>query len=271
MTKLKSVSKQQKQEAYSIHDIDFSLNEDNQLPIKQALSICEVLNNSVSMSSLHGKPCYEIDINGLNILKKTKMTLKKANLFYPLKIHRVAQKGSYLEDLYFLLNDMFLRIVNTGDRKLKPKIKSYEDSHLYNTIQLTIDCYEAIVNTDKEFLDKDSSEFYDHYITINNAIIDSITHVINKKGSSIKTSTLSSLYTLRRGLNYKEERVKLLYLFSYKDSLYDKIIESELSNPLWDEIQRDYLIILNGATCSFNLKHMEHCAKIIADKIKGTS
>jgi len=270
MTKLKSVSKQQKQEAYSIHDIDFSLI-DNQLSIESALSICEALNNSVSISKSHGKPCYEIDINGLNILKKTKTVLKKANPFYPLKIYQLAKKGSYLEDLYFLLNDMFLRIINTGDRKLKPKIKSYEDAHLYNTIQLTIDCYEAILNTDKSFLEESSSEFYQHYITINNAIIDSITYVINHEESSIKTSTLSSLYTLRRGLNYKDERAKLLYLFTYKNSLYEKIVGIELNNSLWNEIQKDYLIILNGATCSFNLKHMEHCARIIADKIKGTS
>jgi hypothetical protein len=165
---------------------------------------------------------------------------------------------------------MFLRIINTGDRKLKPKIKSYEDAHLYNTIQLTIDCYEAILNTDKSFLEESSSEFYQHYITINNAIIDSITYVINHEESSIKTSTLSSLYTLRRGLNYKDERAKLLYLFTYKNSLYEKIVGIELNNSLWNEIQKDYLIILNGATCSFNLKHMEHCARIIANKIKGT-
>jgi hypothetical protein len=119
-------------------------------------------------------------------------------------------------------------------------------------------------------LEESSSEFYQHYITINNAIIDSITYVINHEESSIKTSTLSSLYTLRRGLNYKDERAKLLYLFTYKNSLYEKIVGIELNNSLWNEIQKDYLIILNGATCSFNLKHMEHCARIIANKIKGT-
>jgi hypothetical protein len=271
MTHLKSVSKQQKNKIYSIHDIDFSLNSEKQLSIKSALSICEAIDNSVSISSFYRKPCYEIDINGLNVLKKTKSVLKQANIFNPLEIPNSTPKGSYLEELYFLLSDMLLRIVNTGDRKLKSRIKSYEDSHLYNTLQLTIGCYEAILNTEPDFLEQDSDEFYNHYIIINNAIIDSITDTINKKESNIRTSTLSSLYTLRRGLNYKEERAKLLYLFSYKESLYNKIVESELNEPLWREIQKDYLIILNGATCSFNLKHMEHCAKIIADKIKGTS
>lgn len=271
MTELKSISKKTVSKVCSVHDVDFSLNESNQLSIKQALSICEALNNSISDSQFHRKPCYDIDINGLNLLKTTKKVLKNANVLYPLEIPSFTPKSSYLEDLYFLLNDMFLRIINTGDRKIKPRVKSYEDSHLYNTIQLTIDCWEAILNTEREFLEKDSSEFYKHYITINNAIIDSITKTINTKENNIEKSTLSSLYTLRRGLNYSEDRTKLLYLFSYKNSLYEKITKSRLEGSLWSDIQKKYLIILNGATCSFNLKHMEHCAKIIANKIKGTS
>lgn len=269
MTDLKSVSKQENKNDCSIENINFSLTDNNKISIETSLSICRVLKNSISVSTFNKKPCYNIDLNGLNILKRIKKILKRSDIFHPLDIPIETPINSYLEDIYLLLNDMLVRIVNIGDRKLKPKIKSYEDSHLYNTLQITIDCYEAIINTDKDFLLKNSSSFYKNYATINDKTIHSITKTLKRKENS--SSLLTPLYTLRRGLNYKEKRIKLLYLFTYKESLYHKIIENDFKDSVLNCIQKDYLIILKGATSSFNLKHMSHCVEMIADKIKGTS
>ena len=160
-----------------------------------ALSIAKCFKENIEEGRHGNQSCLRLNLNALNLIKEIKSKLFKG-IGNIVDIPDTISEDTYHYHLLRLLDDALISISTIGHRKIKPKIKKEEDSHIYNTLKTMEYCYDGLVNTDRHFLKDNPEEFY---IAFKN-ILHWITVIVkNEELSKSGCGKLNSLLYFREG------------------------------------------------------------------------